>query len=98
MRGEAGPLRPARSEDPAADLASHGCSTGGADVDPCPQPDRVRLQTAAVNAVRGLAKPCGYRLPASSTLCFAKRCMAVLPPGLAQALGPVLEQIAAMTV
>ena len=58
----------------------------------------VRLRTAAVNAVRGLAKPCGYRLPASSTLCFAKRCMAVLPPGLAQALGPVLEQIAAMTV
>jgi transposase len=61
----------------------------------------VRLRTAAVNAVRGvrgLAKPCGYRLPASSTLCFAKRCMAVLPPGLAEALGPVLEQIAAMTV
>ena len=58
----------------------------------------VRLRTAAVNAVRGLAKPCGYRLPASSTLCFAKRCMAVLPPGLAEALGPVLHQIAEMTV
>src|SRR5580698_6917794 len=58
----------------------------------------VRLRTAAVNAVRGLAKPCGYRLPASSTLCFAQRCMAVLSPCLAQALGPVLEQIAAMTV
>ena len=58
----------------------------------------VRLRTAAVNAVRGLAKPCGYRLPASSTLCFAKRCKAVLPPGLAEALGPVLEQITAMTV
>jgi len=58
----------------------------------------VRLRTAAVNSVRGLAKPCGYCLPASSTLCFAKRCMAVLPPGLAQALGPVLQQIAAMTV
>jgi transposase len=57
----------------------------------------VRLRTAAVNAVRGLAKPCGYRLPASSTLCFAKRSIAVLPPGLAQALGPVLEQIAEMT-
>jgi transposase len=28
----------------------------------------VRLRTAAVNAVGGLAKPCGYRLPASSTL------------------------------
>src|SRR6202041_614032 len=58
----------------------------------------VRLRTAAVNSLRGLAKPCGYRLPASSTLCFAKRCMAVLPPGLGVALGPVLEQIAAMTV
>jgi len=57
----------------------------------------VRLRTAAVNAVRGLAKPCGYRLPASSTLCFAKRCVALLPPGLAQAFGPVLEQIAEMT-
>ena len=58
----------------------------------------VRLRTAAVNSVRGLATPCGYRLPTSSTLCFAKRCMAVLPPGLALALGPVLEQIATMTV
>src|SRR5277367_1127089 len=58
----------------------------------------VRLRTAAVNAVRGLAKPCGHRLPASSTLCFAKRCLAVLPPGLARALGPVLHQIADMTV
>jgi transposase len=53
----------------------------------------VRLRTAAVNAVRGLAKPCGYRLPASSTLCFAERCGAMLPPGLARALGPVLHQI-----
>ena len=58
----------------------------------------VRLRTAAVNSVRGLAKPCGYRMPASSTLCFAKRSLAVLPPGLAQALGPVLQQIAEMTV
>ena len=41
-----------------------------------------------MNAVRGLAKPCGYRLPASSTLCFAKRCMAALPPGLAHATRP----------
>ena len=57
----------------------------------------VRLRTAAVNAVRGLAKPCGYRLPTSSTLCFAKGCVAVLPPGLVLALGPVLEQIAEMT-
>src|ERR1700761_2596170 len=58
----------------------------------------VRLRTGAVNSVRGLAKPCGYRLPASSTLCFAKRCLAALPPGLSQALGPLLHQIADMTV
>jgi hypothetical protein len=43
---------------------------------------------------RDLAKPCGYRLPGSSTLCFPKRCVEVLPPGLVQALEPVLEQIA----
>jgi transposase len=58
----------------------------------------VRLRTGAVNSVRGLAKPCGHRLPASSTLTFAKRCLAVLPPGLAGALGPLLHQIAEMTV
>ena len=33
----------------------------------------VRLRTAAVNAVRGLTKACGYRMPASSTKCFAQR-------------------------
>jgi transposase len=58
----------------------------------------VRLRTAAVNAVGGLTRSCGHRMPASSTRCFAKRSLAVMPPGLAQALGPVLEQIAAMTL
>ena len=58
----------------------------------------VRLRTGALNSARGLAKPCGYRLPASSTLCFAKRCLTALPPGLSQALGPLLHQIADMTV
>jgi transposase len=57
----------------------------------------VRLRTAAVNAVRGLTKSCGHRMPASSTR-FAKRSVAAMPPGLAQALGPVLEQIAEMTL
>src|SRR6202451_854584 len=46
----------------------------------------VRLRTAAVNAVRGLTKSCGYRMPASATTCFAQRSLAVMPPGLAQAL------------
>src|ERR1700688_2908845 len=58
----------------------------------------VRLRTSALNCVRGLAKPCGYRLPASSPLAFAKRCLAVLPPGLSAALSPLLHQIADMTV
>jgi transposase len=58
----------------------------------------VRLRTAAVNAVRGLTKACGYRMPASSTKCFAQRGQAAMPPGLKLALGPVLEQIAAMTL
>ena len=58
----------------------------------------VRLRTAAVNAVRGLTKSCGYRMPASATTCFAQRSLAVMPPGLAQALGPVLQQIAEMTI
>jgi len=56
----------------------------------------VRLRTAAVNAVRGLTKSCGYRMPASATTCFAQRSLAVMPPGLAKALGPVLQQIAEM--
>jgi transposase len=58
----------------------------------------VRLRTAAVNAVRGLTKSCGHRMPASTTGCFAKRSLAVMPPGLATALGPVLQQIAEMTL
>ena len=57
----------------------------------------VRLRTAAINAVRGLMKACGHRMPASTTPCFAQRSMAAMPPGLGQALGPVLQQIAEMT-
>jgi hypothetical protein len=45
-----------------------------------------------------LAKPCGYRMPASSTRYFAKRSLAAMPPTLTQALGPVVEQIAEMTI
>ena len=58
----------------------------------------VRLRTAAINAVRRLTKSSGYRMPASSTRCFARRSLAVMPPGLQQALGPVLQQITEMTV
>src|SRR6201992_2500529 len=58
----------------------------------------VRLRTAAVNAVRGLTKACGHRMPASSTKCFAQRGHAAMPPGLKLALGPILAQIAEMTL
>ena len=49
----------------------------------------VRLRTAAVNSVRGLAKPTAATVTCQrpSTLCFAKRSLAVLPRGLLQALG-----------
>ncbi len=58
----------------------------------------VRLRTAAVNAVRGLTKACGHRMPASSTKCFSQRGQAAMPPGLKLALGPILTQIAEMTL
>jgi transposase len=37
-------------------------------------------------------------MPASSTQCFAKRSLAAVPAGVAQALEPVLQQIAEMTI
>ena len=57
----------------------------------------VRMRVAAVNAVRGLVKPCGHRLPACSTRCFAQRALAALPEGLMDVLRPLLEQIDSMT-
>src|ERR1700728_312611 len=58
----------------------------------------VRLRTASINAVRGLTKACGHRMPASSTKCFAQRGLAAMPPGMKLALGPILAQIADMTL
>jgi transposase len=57
----------------------------------------VRSRTVLVNAVRGLTKPCGFRLPACSTATFPKRCLAELPEGLKPALKPLLDQIEQMT-
>jgi transposase len=37
-------------------------------------------------------------MPASTTGCFAKRDLAVMRPGLQPALGPVLQQIAEITL
>jgi transposase len=53
----------------------------------------VRIRTALVNAARGLAKPCGFRLPKCSTKTFHKRCLALLPEGLKPALKPLIDQI-----
>ncbi len=59
----------------------------------------MRLRTAAVNAVRGLTKSCGYRMPASTHNVLRSNAASLsCPPGLAQALGPVLQQIAEITV
>src|ERR1035437_5179539 len=61
------------------------------------RPARVEME-AGTHSIWISEQSCGHRMPASSTRCFAKRSVAVMPPGLAQALGPVLEQIAAMTM
>lgn len=53
----------------------------------------VRMRTMAVNAVRGLVKPCGYRLRICSTESFAVRCRADLPQGLLEIAEPLLKQI-----
>ncbi len=58
----------------------------------------VRVRTALVNAARGLAKPCGFRLPSCSTKSFHKRCVAVLPAGLRPALKPLIDQIEQITL
>jgi transposase len=57
----------------------------------------VRMRVVAVNAVRGLVKPCGYRLPSCSTSTFAKRSLEVLPKELLSILRPLLVQIQGMT-
>jgi transposase len=53
----------------------------------------VRMRTLAVNAVRGLVKPCGHRLPICSTESFAGRCRTDLPANLLDIAEPLLKQI-----
>jgi transposase len=57
----------------------------------------VRARTSLINAARGLAKPCGFRLPSCATKSFHKRCLALLPDGLKPALKPLIDQIAQMS-
>ena len=54
----------------------------------------VRARTMIVNALRGLVKSAGGRLPASSTESLPGRAAQAIPPALATVATPLLEQIA----
>ena len=58
----------------------------------------VRARTMLVNAVRGLVKSAGGRLPKCSTAYFAVHVSPSLPAELKPATAPLLEQIAALTL
>jgi transposase len=53
----------------------------------------VEVRSGLVNHVRGSVKPWGVRLPACSTSIFPRRAADLLPPEIAEALRPLLEQI-----
>lgn len=57
----------------------------------------VRARTMLINAVRGLVKSAGGRLPQCSTAYFARHVAPVLPAELKLAATPLLSQITAMT-
>lgn len=57
----------------------------------------VRMRTMAVNAVGGLVKPCGHRVPIRSIESFATRCRTDLPQELLGIVEPLLKQIALAT-
>lgn len=53
----------------------------------------VRARTMIVNAVRGLVKSAGSRLPACSTESLPDRARRAMPPALASVLNPLLNQV-----
>jgi transposase len=57
----------------------------------------VRARTMIVNAVRGLVKSGGGRLPACSTESLPTRAPAAIPPALAAVATPLIEQIGLLT-
>jgi len=57
----------------------------------------VRARTMMANALRGLVKSAGGRLPACSTESLAARAQAAIPPALRAAAVPLLEQIALLS-
>jgi len=54
----------------------------------------VRARTMIVNALRGLVKSAGGRLPTSSTEALPSRALATIPPALTAVATPLVEQIA----
>ena len=58
----------------------------------------VKARTMIVNALRGLVKSAGGRLPACSTESFPDRAAGAVPPALAEVAGPLLEQIARLNL
>jgi transposase len=58
----------------------------------------VRARTMIVNALRGLVKSAGGRLPACSTESLAARVATAIPPALAAVATPLIEQIALLNV
>jgi transposase len=54
----------------------------------------VRARTLIVNALRGLVKSSGGRLPACSTESLPERAAASIPPALSEVVPPLIKQIA----
>jgi transposase len=57
----------------------------------------VAARTQLINAVRGMVKAAGGRLPKSTTAAFSRKATALIPPELKPGLEPVLASIAALT-
>jgi len=57
----------------------------------------VRARTMIVNALRGLVKSAGLRLPACSTASFPVRVRTSIPPALTPVAVPLIEQIALLS-
>lgn len=57
----------------------------------------VRARTMMANALRGLVKSAGSRLPACSTQSLAVRARAAVPPALTAAATPLIQQMALLT-
>jgi len=57
----------------------------------------VAARTKLINAVRGMVKAAGGRLPKSTTAAFAEKVVPSVPPELKRALEPLLKSISALT-